>query len=184
MSALPTSIFSLTNHEVFLLTAKLDQADCGMIATYIMPATLVPDRLRIVAVLSPQNQTVDGIRENGRFTVQLLSQEQSALVPQFGLYSGKERDKFSDVALERSPSGMALIKDSCGWIECKVVDSMDSGDRIIFLADVAHQKLSPGIPPLRKVDAFSQLPLEAIQALLEKRRRDGERDRELIKQFD
>jgi flavin reductase (DIM6/NTAB) family NADH-FMN oxidoreductase RutF len=55
--AYPGSIFSLTDHEIYVVTARHEGRDSGQIATWIVPATLVPDRPRIAVIISPQNFT-------------------------------------------------------------------------------------------------------------------------------
>lgn len=177
-------MFSLTDHEIYVVTARHEGRDSGQVATWIMPATLVPDRPRIAAVISPQNFTHGLIAASGRFVLNMLSEEQHALLPQFGLHSSREYDKFDGVAYRRSASGIPVLDGSCGWAECRIVASMDLGDRIIYVADVEEQQIVPGLRPLRKREAFALQP-EAVRLRLEEKHRvDGARDGAFIKRFD
>lgn len=172
------SLFSLTNHELFVVTAHDGDRRGGQIASWVLPATLVPDRPRAVVLLSPTNHTHDLIRASGRFALNLLAEGQEALVPRFGLRSGRELDKLAGVALDPpSPAGLPLLAGSCGWAECALLDALDGGDRIIHLVEVTAQRVHAGRRPLRKREAFARLPPAEVAALQEKARRDGERDR-------
>lgn len=179
----PGSIFSLTDHEIYVVTARHEGRDSGQIATWIIPATLVPDRPRIAAIISPRNFTHGLLAASGRFVVNLLSDEQHALLPRFGLQSTRDRDKFEGMELDRSPHGIAVLRGTCGWAECRIVSSLDLGDRIIYAADIIAQEVYPGRRPLRKNEAFALQPSAVRAQLEEKHRIEGARDRGFITRF-
>ncbi len=184
VEAYPQSMFSLTNHEIFVLTAHHEGRDNGQVATWIMPATLVPDHPRIAAILSPQNYTHELIALSGRFILHMLAAGQHQLLPRFGLHSGRDRDKFEGMNVWRTPTGLPVIEGCCGWAECRIVTSLNAGDRIVYLADIIAQELQAGCTPLRKRDAFAVQPEDVRIALEEKHRIDGERDRAFIRTFE
>ena len=181
--AYPGSMFSLTNHEIWELTAHHEGRDNGQVATWIMPATLVPDRPRIAAVLSPQNFTHDLIALSGHFVLHLLAEDQHALLPHFGLHSGRHTDKFDGMTPRRSARNIPVLDGVCGWAECRIVSSLDSGDRIIYLADILEQHIDEGKRPLRKQEAFAAQSDDVRRQLEEKHRVDGEHDRVFMKSF-
>ncbi len=174
-------LFSSTNHDIHLITARDGDRMNGQIATWIMPATLAPERGRLVVVLSPMNHTHSLIEATGRFAVQMLAAEQHALLPRFGLHSGRDVDKFAGMDLAFTPLGLPLLPDGCGWAECVVVAVVDTGDRRVCIADVTAEGGGSGTQPLRKAEAFAlQLPDVRAQ-LLEKARQDGIRSSTLWK---
>ena len=171
----------MTNHEIYVVTARHEDRENGQIATWIMPATLVPDSPRIVAILSQKNFTHSLIRHSGRFALNMLAEGQHDLVPLFGLVSGLEIDKFDGMELHRTSGGLPIIPGTCGWAECTVIASHDGGDRMIYIADIVEQNLVSSRKPLRKQDAFDALPADIRLLLEEKHRLDGQRDSGLIK---
>ena len=179
--AYPGSILSLTNHEIYIVTASHEGRENGQIATWVLPATLVPEKPRVVIILSPRNYTHSLIEASGRFVLNLLAEDQHDLVPLFGLASGREIDKFDGVALGRTARGLPLIPDTCGWMECVTVASLDGGDRRVYVAEIVEQSITPGRVPLRKNVAFSRLPADVRHLLEEKHRNDGRRDSGLIR---
>jgi len=178
-----TSIFSLTNHEVYILTSSWDGRENGQIVTWVLPATLVEGTPRIVTILSPQNFTHSLIVKSRGFALNLLAEEQYDLVPLFGLTSGRDILKLDGLVNNRTPGGFPLLADTCGWAECHIVSEIDSGDRIIYLADVTAQKVYEGKKPLHKHDAFLKQPQDIRLLLEEKHRNDGMRDAALMRQF-
>ncbi|MFZ1728662.1 MAG: flavin reductase family protein [Bacteroidota bacterium] len=181
--AYPGSLFSLTDHEIFVVTARDEGQDSGQIATWIMPATLVPDHPRVAVVISQQNFTHSLLAVSGSFVLNLLSDEQHELLPLFGLHSTRERDKFAGMEIARSPEGIVVLPGTCGWAECRVVASLDLGDRIIYAADIVAQELHPGRRPLHKREAFALQPPDILAQLEDKHRIDGDRDKAFIRNF-
>ncbi len=178
------SIFSLTDHEIYAITAKHNNSSSAMIATWVIPATLVATRPRIVAAISSQNYTYQLIRKSKQFACQLLSENQFELVTKLGLYSGSVKNKLDDMETSDTARGNTVIKGTCGWCDCRVIDMMDSGDRMIILADVLDSVVKKNHTPLRKKQAFEKLSAKDRELLLEKRENDAKRDAKLIKLFE
>jgi flavin reductase (DIM6/NTAB) family NADH-FMN oxidoreductase RutF len=176
----PASIFSLTDHELYVITAQDGERSNGQIATWIVPATLVADHPRIVAVISPLNYTHDLIASSRRFAVNMLAEEQFDLVPRFGLFSGRDRNKFDGIDIVSTKGGLPVLMNTCGWVECQIIGEMNGGDRMIYLADVVDHFVDPARRPLRKHEAFASISPEIRRLLEEKQRLDGIRDAALI----
>jgi flavin reductase (DIM6/NTAB) family NADH-FMN oxidoreductase RutF len=175
------SIFQLTNHEIYVLTATDGDRRGGQVATWVMPTTLLLDQLRLVASISPFNFTYELIERSQRFVVHMLAEGQEVWVPRFGLETGRDIDKFADIAVSYTDSGIPILPDTCGWAECQVIHHVDTGDRQVCIADVIQQQAFAGRQPLTKNDAFAKLPASVSEALVQKRVIDSDRDRQYIK---
>jgi flavin reductase (DIM6/NTAB) family NADH-FMN oxidoreductase RutF len=177
-----TSIFHLTNHEIYVITSAYGGYISGQVATWVMLTTLIPECPRITLSISPFNYTYDLIRQSQRLVVHLLAEGQHDWIPRFGLQSSRELNKFDDISGLRSTSqGIPILPHTCGWADCYVGQQIDTGDRVICIADVVEQHINPGRIPLRKQEAFAALGPDALQQLAQKRQQDANRDREYIK---
>ncbi|PIR25919.1 MAG: hypothetical protein COX62_00330 [Deltaproteobacteria bacterium CG_4_10_14_0_2_um_filter_43_8] len=174
------TFFHRVNHEIFLITSALGEEKCGMIATWIMPGTLVEEHPRLIGVFSPENRTTQVLLARGQFVAHLLAQEQLELVPLFGLRSSKEINKFSTTAHSLNSDGIPIVYNTCGWVKCKVINKLDLGDRIVVVSDIFEGETDSLKTPLLKEYCFSYLPPEASFSLLEKRQRDNIRDQKLM----
>jgi flavin reductase (DIM6/NTAB) family NADH-FMN oxidoreductase RutF len=170
------SIFTLTNPEIYVITAVHQGQRSGQVATWVTLAALDPEQIRVVAIISPRNFTFDLIRHSGRFAINLLAQGQEDWLTLFGLYSTREVDKFAGLDLQTTPTGIPLLPGTCGWAECQIVQAVDLGDRMVFIADVLHHQLYEQHQPLCRIEAMQALPSNIVEELAAKRLRDIECD--------
>ena len=178
------SIFSLTDHEVFLLTcADNEGRKSGMIATWVLPASLLPDTPRLMFLSSPLNYTHELMLAKGSFVVHLLASDQFGMVPQFGLHSGRAQDKFDNIDMVCSNGGHPIVQGTCGWAECKVAANYDMGERVMVVGEVTSQKCFDNKKALTKRMAFSSLAPEVRNQLAEKHKSLGESSRKLYRKF-
>jgi flavin reductase (DIM6/NTAB) family NADH-FMN oxidoreductase RutF len=115
--------------------------------------------------------------------INLLAEGQEQLVPLFGVHSGRDRDKLAGLELSRTQSGLPVLSGTCGWVECRILERIDSGDRMIYLADAVEQALDPDRRPLTKRAAFAALPDHQRRALERKGLQEARRDQALIRDF-
>lgn len=179
----PSSLLSMTDHEVFLITAQDSRGrKSGFIATWVLPASLLPGAPRVLIEVSPLNFTFELIKSSGHFLLHLLAHEQYTLMHTFGLESGRDQDKFADINWSVEPNTqLPLIDGVCGYGECKVWDTWDIGERIILVADMVHHICKPQATPLTKSSAFGQLPTEQVTQLKAKHKQLGEQSKQLFR---
>ncbi len=73
------------------------------------------------------------IRKAGRFTVNILSDEQVAISNQFAKAS---TDKWRGIDWEASPLGNPIIANSLYWIDCQIHAELIAGDHVIVIGEV------------------------------------------------
>jgi flavin reductase (DIM6/NTAB) family NADH-FMN oxidoreductase RutF len=175
-----SSIFNLVNPELYVITAVHEGQASGQIATWVMLAALVPEHLRVVVVLSPRNFTFRLIQESRHFVINLLAEGQQDWLPLFGLRSSAEIDKFAQIPVRTTVSGIPILPQTCGWAECQTVQEVDLSDRVVVIADVLQQEVDASRQPLCRTEALAALPQQVREALVQKRLLDIESDRALM----
>jgi flavin reductase (DIM6/NTAB) family NADH-FMN oxidoreductase RutF len=173
------SLFNLANQEIYIVTAAHAGQISGQATTWITLASLIPEHPRVTAIISPRNYTFALICDSGQFVLNLLAEGQQDWVPRFGLQSTRDVDKFAGIATQWSANSIPILPDTCGWAECIVVQTVDLGDRMVFIADVIRQQVHEHRKPLRRQEALATLPPEVTQALAAKRLLDIESERPL-----
>jgi flavin reductase (DIM6/NTAB) family NADH-FMN oxidoreductase RutF len=104
----------------------------------------------------------------------LLPESALELVWRFGLATGKEGDKLSDLPDRRTPLGNPLVDGPIAWLDCRVENRMDTGDRTIFLAEVTGgQVLGDTAEPLTAGRLMDLAPADKRAMLDHLYARDG-----------
>ena len=152
----------------------------AQISVSTLGASIVPDRPRILSVLYKANFTHDLVVEKGSFSVCLLAQDQTDLIPRLGFVSGRDEDKMAGLGAGVTPEGNPILKDCLAWLECKVIDTSDLGDATCFLAAVtATERLRAG-EPISWAGIRSILPRESLAQWDRKIVMDIQRSRQIM----
>jgi flavin reductase (DIM6/NTAB) family NADH-FMN oxidoreductase RutF len=176
-------VFDLTDPPLWLVTASAGHARGGLIATFVVRASIVGELPRMVLGVAKQHHTWGLIERSGRFALHLIAARHLDLVWRFGLDTGHRKDKLAGLALDRTPGGNPLVPDSPGWLDCRVETRMDSGDRTIYLAAVEAAGGRPGVTPLTVRRLFAAAPEERRRQLDTLYARDGRIDAQAIRRW-
>ena len=125
------------SYGLFVLCARRGEKDNGCITNTAIQVTTTPNR--IVVAINKDNYTHDMVRESGRFTLSVLSEEAKFdLFQRFGFQSGRDVDKFQGFAhtLRTDNSLLAVTEGTSAWLSCKVASTVDLGTHTLFVADV------------------------------------------------
>ena len=128
------------------------------IAVAIAAASIVPDMPRVLLQIYKTNYSHDLIYNSGSFALNFLRQDQLQLIKDFGLVSGRDRDKLSDVGHAPRATGSPVLDDCWGFLDCRVVNAMDGGDMTCFLGDVLEGETLAQAEPLYWRDARREIP--------------------------
>ncbi|MBQ6695345.1 MAG: flavin reductase [Lachnospiraceae bacterium] len=106
----------------------------GCIANSIMHVTAVPETIAVS--IHHDNYTNGCIEKAGKFAFSILAENsEPGLIGNFGFRSGKETDKFEGVDYEMV-QGMPVVKGTCGYVVCKVIQKMETQTHTVFLGEV------------------------------------------------
>ena len=140
-------MYSLS-YGLFVLSARQGDKDNGCITNTAIQVTTDPNR--IVVAINKSNYTHDMVKETGRFTVSILSEEAKFdLFQRFGFQSGRDVDKFAgfEAHTARDKDGICYVTQGTNaWLSCKVVSATDLGTHTLFLADVLDGGVLSGAP--------------------------------------
>jgi len=145
------------------VTSHWQGRDNVQIAVAIAAASIVPERPRVVVQLYKTNFSHDMVLSSGAFALNFLRPDQLDLIGDFGLVSGREKDKLASVGTKAGSSGSPLLTDCFGYLDCRVINAMDGGDMTCFLADVLDGKTLAQGDPLWWRDARRELPREWLE---------------------
>jgi flavin reductase (DIM6/NTAB) family NADH-FMN oxidoreductase RutF len=175
-----TQVFEQIDREVWIVTAADGGRRGGLIATFVSHASLVPSLPRALIAVAKQHQTWPLIEASQAFGLHLISARQLDLVWHFGLQSGRDVDKLAGFALQPGVTGAPLLNDALGWLDCRVENQMDIGDRTVYLAEVVAARHHRDEPPLTMKELLKIAPPERLHELKQLRDRDSAIDAQAI----
>jgi flavin reductase (DIM6/NTAB) family NADH-FMN oxidoreductase RutF len=178
-----STLFAWLDREIWLLTAEAEAKRGGLIATFVAQASIVPDLPRMLVGLSRRHHTWELVERSNSFALHLIDEQHLDWIRRFGLESGRDKDKFDGLNVRRAGTGSPLLEDAIGWLDCRVENRMESGDRTIYLAEVVQGGVSNYAQPLtfRRVMQIAHPTL--LAELKRQLHQDSERDAELIRQW-
>ena len=121
-----------------LETRDKDYIAAGTV-NWVSQVSFAPEMVAVaVGQKSDLNETID---YSGHFTVHLIADEHKDYVGKFGKASTIENGKINGVAFEKKYD-QAILRDSLGYLVCKVKESINTGDHRTYFGEVIHQQLN------------------------------------------
>ncbi len=121
------------SYGVYVVTTKTEDKKVGCIANSIIQVTSEP--VTIAISINHDNYTNECIKKSGYFGVSILKESTDPkIIGEFGFKSSRNTDKFKNILFEEIEN-IPVIKDSCGYITCKVIDKIETATHTIFLGE-------------------------------------------------
>jgi flavin reductase (DIM6/NTAB) family NADH-FMN oxidoreductase RutF len=131
---------------VYSISSKGNEYDNMNIITYASAVSMKPKRF--ICAVYKNTKTLENVRLNGSFVLQILSDTQYALVRLLGKQSGNKINKIGRLRKRNLISdwkGFNVLKDALAVMEMNIINEIDGGDHVCFLCDVvAYKNLNDG----------------------------------------
>lgn len=136
------------------IVTSLDEEgnDRGMTVSAFCSLSLDPPL--VVFCIDREAAMFDSLAVAPGFIVNILSERQEPLARRF---SGPDPNRFDGVGHTRGVSGMAILDDVLGYLECRRVASHEGGDHRIYVGEVEVASSSEGRPLLHYRGGYAQL---------------------------
>lgn len=133
-------------HGLYICGVKDGEELNGFTASWVMQGSFKPPL--VVNCVKSDSGSHAMIAKSGVFALSFLDSEQKDLAAKFFKPKSRVGNKFEDVEFyEGAETGCPIIKDSLGYVECKVVGQVDKGDHTVYVGEVigagVHREGSP-----------------------------------------
>jgi flavin reductase (DIM6/NTAB) family NADH-FMN oxidoreductase RutF len=141
-------------YGLYAVTAQHGDEMSAMTVNWIVQSSFEPPMLTLAVEADSHSRQV--IQASGAFAVNLYETGQRELAGQLGKTWAKHPEKFDGVRWRPGPvTASPLLEPALGWVECRIVGSLPSGDHVLFVAEVVDVGLNrEGMPLTLKEAGF------------------------------
>src|SRR2546427_4525536 len=139
-------------YGLYAVTVAHDGDEHGMTANWVTQAAFEPPMVAVA--VENTSKTISMIRDAHHFGVNVLQSGQRELAGKLGRSSEQAPQKLKGVKTKPAPeSGAPVIADCLGWVECRVVATLPSGDHTLVLGEVVAAGVEHDGEPLTMREA-------------------------------
>ena len=146
-NSIDTKVFRDLSYGLYIVTSRDGERINGQIVNTVLQVTSEPPRVAVI--LNKQNLTHEFVVKSQVFAACVLSDTSTMLfLGPFGFRSGREINKFEQVAYRLGTTGSPIVlENTLSALEARVMHQIDLGTHTIFVGDVvASEVLHPGSP--------------------------------------
>ncbi len=121
-------------HGIYICGVKDGENINGLTISWLMQSSFNPPQ--VVNCVKTSHTSYQMIKNSGVFAISFLGKEQKDLAQKFFQPLRRVGNRFEDVEFYTGETGCPIISDSLGYIECKVVGSVEQGDHTVFVGEV------------------------------------------------
>ena len=124
---------------LYIVTASNGQRRTGFLASWVQQAGFDPPMVTVTVGKDRGIRTL--LDEQGVFAVNIIGRREHALVSHFGRGHAPDVDPFASLNVSTGQTGAPILNDSLGYLECRVRGSLETGDHVVYVAEVVAGSL-------------------------------------------
>lgn len=135
------------SYGLYVVTVAHDGEEHGMTAKWITQAAFEPPMVGVA--IENTSKIIGMVRNSHHFAINLLLVGQRDLAAKLGRTSDHAPQRLKGMKTKPAPvSGMPVLVDGLGWVECRVVATLPAGDHTFVLGEVVGAGLEHEGQPL------------------------------------
>lgn len=142
------AVLGRLTYGLYALTVKHEGDEHGITANWVTQASFDPPMVAVA--VGSTSKTIELLRDAHHFAINVLHEGQRDLAAKLGRASGGASQKLKGIKTKPAPvSGAPVLSDALGWVECRVVATLPSGDHTLVLGEVVGAGVeNEGMKPL------------------------------------
>lgn len=128
---------------VTVVTASSADGSHGSTVNSFASLSVTPPR--IIICLAKTTSTLRHVLASGRFSVNILSDEQESVAR---VFASRQADKLSSVAWTTGMNGSPVLDDAMATLECSVVEAQEQETHILIVGQVTRAEHDSSASPL------------------------------------
>jgi len=119
---------------LYILTARHDGQETGMLASWIMQAGFSPPMVSVA--LRSDRYLAHWLAAGAPFVLNVLGENPKLLLRHFARGFEMGEPAFENMPFDRCPRGVPVLRDTIGHLQCRPVSSSPSSEHTVFLAEI------------------------------------------------
>jgi flavin reductase (DIM6/NTAB) family NADH-FMN oxidoreductase RutF len=119
---------------LFILTIRHGDQETGMLASWVMQAGFEPPSLTVA--VKQGRDVANWLSASAPFVLNIIGETHKPLISHFGRGFETGEPAFEGLNVVRTPGNLPALADALGYMECRPLGHVDSGDHRIFLAEI------------------------------------------------
>jgi len=138
MNAAPKqTVFRHFTYGLYALTVKREGDEHGVTANWVSQASFDPPM--VVVAVESTSKMIEMIRDARHFAISVFHEGQRELADKLGRGSAGASPRLKGIKTKPGPiSGVPVLAEALGWVECRVVATLPSGDHTLVLGEVVE----------------------------------------------
>ena len=135
-------------YGLYAVTVKREGDEHGITANWVTQASFDPPM--VVVAVESRSKIIELIRDAHHFAINVFHEGQRDLAEKLGRAGAGASQKLKGIKTKPAPaSGAPVLADALGWVECRVVATLPSGDHTLVLGEVVDAGVEhDGVQPL------------------------------------
>lgn len=125
---------------LYIISLKNGDDEAGFLASWVQQAGFNPPCVSI-AFNKERKAHFDMLTASGKLVVNFMGKENGKTMSRFFKPAPETGSIFDELETFSDTTGIPILKDSIGYLECKYKSEVESGDHIIVIAEVINGKL-------------------------------------------
>ena len=122
-------------YGLYAITVKHEGDEHASTASWVMQASFHPPMVAVA--IENTSKTIAMVRDAHHFAISCLHEGQREVAEKLGRPSAAASQKLKGIKTKPAPaSGVPVLADAIGWVECRVVATLPGGDHTIVLGEV------------------------------------------------
>ena len=139
------SVLAQWTSGVAIVTSQHEGRVQGMTVSAFSSVSLEPPLVLVCADKSSNTNEI--IQTSKVLGVSVLAEDQQDLSRRFSSKKDEER-RFEGLACSPGSTGCPRIPGALAWLDCRVVQAVEAGDHVVYIAEVDSAQVSDGRPLL------------------------------------
>jgi flavin reductase (DIM6/NTAB) family NADH-FMN oxidoreductase RutF len=125
---------------VYVVGSRAGDETDAFTASWVTQTSFDPPLILVAAGKSSTTSRL--IKQGSVFSLNILGDNQTALADHFSQPQKRVLDKMGKVAFREGTTGAPVLADALAYVECRVVQTIDSGDHTLFIGEVVEAVLN------------------------------------------